>query len=252
MKNYKNIILLGLVGAVGLGALVMGTKDSQAAKEISDEERAAIETIIKEYLMENPNVILESVQAAQAREQEQREQRAQDQIAKFEDYFKDPSLPSLGRPSADVTIVEFFDYNCGYCKRALPDVEKIHAKDDNVRFVFMEMPILSQSSRAAAQWALAAHNQGKYFEYHAALMNHRGAKNENELTKMAEKIGLDIDRMKSDVASKELNDTLNKSIDVGRKIGISGTPAFIINNTLFPGYIGQGAMEKAIREAREG
>ena len=251
MAKYKTFLLIVLLSAAGLIGLSGAFQDSNAAKSINTSDKAAIEEIIADYLRDNPEKIVESLRLAQEREEQKRQANTQQKIESLQSYFASAELPSIGRPNADVTIVEFFDYNCGYCKRALPDVQKIAEKDKNVRFVFMEMPILSQASREAAKWAMAAHNQGKYFEYHAALMNFRGSKNAGALEKMAKDVGLDIDRMKQDVASQAVERKISESLNIAREIGINGTPAFIVNDKLFPGYIGQRAMEQAIKEARE-
>lgn len=252
MNTRKYLMTMGILGLGAAGFLLSQTHESVAAKTFSKEEKTAIETIIQDYIDDNPEIVMKALQAAQIKQEKERQASAQEKIKSLEDYFKNSSLPSLGRPNADVTVVEFFDYNCGYCKRALADVQEIAEQDKNVRFVFQEMPILSQSSLDAAKWAMAAHQQGKYFEYHAALMEFRGPKNKSNLEKLAKDAGLDVERLKSDVDSDAVNKAVQESVNIARQIGITGTPAFIINNQLYPGYIGKKAMEKAIKDAREG
>lgn len=147
--------------------------------------------------------------------------------------------------------MEFFDYNCGYCKRAIPDIQNVLKDDENVRFVFKEMPILGPSSRTAALWALAAHNQDKYFDYHVALMEFRGPKEEAQLEKLARDAGLDVEKMKQDIADGNIEEELNKVMSVASEIGVSGTPAFIVGETFIPGYIGEDGLKEAIKAERE-
>jgi len=180
-------------------------------------------------------------------QEEQAASAIKDNIAKL----TSKDSPSIGPDDADVTIVEFFDYNCGYCKRALPDVQAIAASDKKVRFVFKEMPILGPTSGTAAQWALAAKRQDKYFEYHTALMEFKGQKEEKQLAKIAKDLGLDVEKMKKDASSDEVQAEIDADVELARTIGINGTPAFIVEETLYPGYIGEDGMVQAIKEARE-
>ena len=159
-------------------------------------------------------------------------------------------LPFVGNKDAEITVVEFFDYNCGYCKRAVPDIRAILEEDKNVKFVFKEMPILGPSSRTAAQYALAAHKQGKYFDYHAKLMEHRGPKDEATLEKMAKDLDLNVDQMKVDANSEETNQAIEDSINLAGEIGIRGTPAFVIESELYRGYLGLEGLKAEIAKAR--
>jgi len=205
----------------------------------------------KSYLLDNPEVIFEAIEAhrvnEEQRQKEQAENAIEDNIAKL----TSSDAPSIGPDDADVTIVEFFDYNCGYCKRALPDVNAILESDKKVRFVFKEMPILGPTSTTAAQWAMAAFKQDKYFEYHSALMEFRGQKEEKSLEKIAKDLGLDVAQMKKDAKSKEVQEMIDADVALARKIGINGTPAFIVGKTLYPGYIGEDGMKTAIADARQ-
>lgn len=221
-----------------------------AAADFDDKQKTEIEAIIKDYLSENPEIIFESIENYREKQREDQLKQAQgaieDNIAKL----TSADAPSIGPADADVTIVEFFDYNCGYCKRVLPDIQAILDKDPKVRFVFKEMPILGPTSLSAAKWALAANKQGKYFEYHAALMDFRGPKEEAQLSKIAEDLGLDVEQMKADANSAEIQSEIDEDMGLARDIGISGTPAFIIGKTLYPGYVGEDGLLSGIAEAR--
>lgn len=234
-------------GAVALMACGMATGTAKAQDSLT---KGDVEQIIQDYIMENPKLILDAVE--KHRENMEKEQKAKtaEKLAEYSELFEGDKFPSVGPADAGVTVVEFFDYNCGYCKRALPDVQALIDEVDDVRVVFIEMPILGPTSRTAAEWAMAAYKQDKYFEYHAALMDFRGPKNEETLSKLAADIGLDVEQMKSDVQSEDVQNLLNESIAVARDIGITGTPAFIVNGELFSGYLGEDGLKRAVQDAR--
>lgn len=218
-----------------------------------DFSKAEIENIIKEYIQSNPEIILDSVEeygkGQQQADMQDRQKAVEENIGWLED---NDMLPVAGNPDGDVTVVEFFDYNCGYCKKAMKDVTKLMGEDKNVKFVFVEMPILGRTSELAAKWAMASQNQDAYLEYHIALMENRGPITETALVKIAEKVGLDVEKMKTDAESDEIEKMVNTKISKASKMGISGTPAFIIDGQLYGGYIGLESMKRAIAEAREG
>ncbi len=219
--------------------------------EFSPAQKEAMGGVIKEYLMENPKVIFDAIEAYRNEQEEQAQKQAEEKIGDNIAALTDADAPSVGNPNGDVTVVEFFDYNCGYCKRALPDIQAAIKGDDNLRVVFKEMPILGPTSKTAAEWALAAHKQGKYFEYHIALMEHKGPKEEAQLAKLAKDSGLDVEQMKKDLDSGEIEKELNQVMEVAREIGVSGTPAFIVGKTFIPGYVGEDGLKQAIADERK-
>ena len=243
MSKTMLIAAAGIIGVSTLPALAQNADFTQSQKD-------ALGPIIKEYLKENPSVVVEALEEYRVQQEQEAMKAAQAGIQDNIAYLTRADAPSVGNPEADVTVVEFFDYNCGYCKRAVPDIQNILKEDKNVRFVFKEMPILGPTSRTAALWALAAHEQGKYFDYHVALMEHRGQKTEEELEKLAKKVGLDAAKMKADIENGEIAKELDKSLEVARSIGVSGTPAFIIGDQFVPGYIGEDGLKNALEEAR--
>lgn len=233
--------------AITLGAVLVSS-----AVMAQDMSREDIEAIVKDYIENNPEVILNSVEAY-GRQQQAAEFEAQQEAVKANmDWIENnESLPVEGNPEGDVTIVEFFDYNCGYCKKALEDVLTLMEEDDNLKFVFVDMPILGPSSRKAAEWSMAAKEQNAFLEYHAALMQSRGMINEQRLEQIAENIGLDVEQMRQDAASEEVEAIIREKMQKASAMGISGTPAFIIGGQLYGGYIGLERMREAVAEARE-
>lgn len=232
--------------AIALGAVLVSS-----AVTAQDMSRDEIEDIIKNYIENNPEVILNSVEAY-GRQQQEAEFEAQQEAVKANMEWIDNSdiLPIEGNPDGDVTIVEFFDYNCGYCKKALEDVLTLMGEDDNLKFVFVDMPILGPNSRLAAEWSLAAREQDAFLEYHVALMESRGMLNESRLETLAENIGLDVDKMREDANGENVASMINEKLQKASAMGISGTPAFIINGELYGGYIGLERMREAVEEAR--
>lgn len=223
-----------------------------SAQAFDDAQKKEIETIIHDYIMDNPSIIIKAYEKHQVNEATREKEKTSALVKEHIGALTAADMPSAGASAkqADVTIVEFFDYNCGYCKRALPDLVSLIGEDKKLRVVFHEMPILSEQSHTAALWALAAHKQGKYFEYHQALMNHRGAKNEQTLSKLAEDLKLDVDKMKKDAESDTVKKELMESSKLARVLGVTGTPAFIVGEDFYGGYIGHDGLVSAIAKVR--
>jgi len=248
VKPVRNpFLILSGTCLLTLASVFLISQSPQAAEKLNKEE---VQAIVREYLKSNPEIVIEAIETYQSNQQEIDARRFKDVIAQNKDALHGGDFPFAGNPDANVTVVEFFDYNCGYCKRALGDVQKVLEKDKNVKFVFHEMPILSEQSGVAARYALAAHKQGKYFEYHQAVMSHSGSKDAESLGKIAQDIGLDIEKLHKDADSAEIRASIEESSALARKIGINGTPAFIVGDQLVPGYIPYDEMIKMIEKVR--
>lgn len=236
---------------VGAGAFPAAAQEQSLPGGFNADQAQGIELIIKRYLMENPEVLIDSLNAFQQRERLAEEQRRRDAIlAQAEALKNDPSTPVMGNPEGDVAMVEFFDYRCGYCRRVADSVHDIVAEDGNVRLVMKEFPILGPDSMRAARAALAAHRQGKYEPFHWALMTGPGDMSEAHLRSVAEEIGLDVAQMERDMRNEEIDRLLRRNFNLADTLGINGTPAFVIGNTLVPGAIDAETMRKLIAEAR--
>ena len=223
---------------------------AQAESKGRDMKRADVENIIKEYLMENPEILREALI-----ELDKKEDRAA--LAAVSDaLFKDPRDVSIGPKDAEVTIVEFFDYNCGYCKQSSEWLEGVMDKyPDDVRVVFKELPILdgrTKTSRNAAKAALAAARQGKYRTVHFSLMNERSLTKERVLA-IAEKAGLDMDKLKKDMEDKELDRQIEDGLLLANRIpSLTGTPFFVINDDFIAGADKRkldAMLQKALKES---
>lgn len=220
-----------------------------AAQEAMD--KAAIEEIVRDYLLENPEIIVEAMERLQAKEREEQLARAKEAIAENSDALFNASYdPVAGNPDGDVTIVEFFDYHCGYCKRVMDTMLDVSEQDGNVRIVFKEFPILSTESGIAARAALASKNQGKYTEFHVAMMRASGRLTEPKIMAIAEDLGIDTDQLKKDMKNPLIEAQIAENYRLADALGIRGTPAFVIGEQLIPGAVGEDSLKASIAAAR--
>jgi protein-disulfide isomerase len=209
-----------------------------------------VEQIVHDYIVNNPKIIMDSVDSYMKRAQET---QGSEGIKKNQDALaKDTSSPEAGNPNGDVTVVEFFDYNCHFCKGAFPAVQSVLAKDKKVRVVFKELPILGPSSETAAKWALAAQKQKKYYEFHTAMMNNKEPIDDALLERVAKSVGMDVAKAKQDLTSPDVLAQLGKNRSLASELGISGTPAFIIGDQISRGAIPEETMEENIAQVRAG
>jgi protein-disulfide isomerase len=216
-------------------------------------ERLVFENNIRDYLLRNPEIIVEAMQVLRSREQAQTRNQQTQTLAQLQsDIYKDPLAPIGGNPKGDVTIVEFFDYNCGYCKRVHPTVVKLLKSDGKIRYVFKEFPILGPSSILAARAALAAWNldQSKYEIFHTALMKSRGGLSEGKILRIAMKSGFDEAKLKTAMKDPKVEAAIQKNHSIAQALKITGTPAFIIGDQVIPGAIDIDTMKKIIAETR--
>jgi len=204
--------------------------------DFSPQQRQSIEKIVKDYLIANPEIFLEVQTALESKLEQQQAERLKAAIAEnARDIYRDPAADVAGNPEGDITVVEFFDYNCGYCKRGLHDVVKLIESDPKVRVVFKELPILSKGSEEASRVAIAAGKQGKYWDMHKAMLEAKGVMNEANALQIATKLGLDMDKLKKDMASPEVQKEIEKSEALAKKMGVNGTPHFLVGNRAIPG-----------------
>lgn len=235
--------------AVALAVLSPAAK----AQSVPAEQRQAIEQVVREYLLKHPEVIVEAIEELQKRERADEERKGKQGLSQNKDkLFNDPASPVAGNPKGDVTLVEFFDYQCGYCKSVQADVQKLIKDDGKLKFVFKEFPILGPASVVAAKAALASRAQGKYEAYHNALMANRGQLDEATILKIAASVGLDTERLKKDMDAPEVQQALGANLALAEQLGIRGTPGFVVGDRIVPGAIKLDDMKKLVSEARKG
>ena len=199
-------------------------------------QRKELEVILKEILLNNPELLMEAQTALEAKMEKLQSERMAVAIKdNSAEIFRPTGSPIVGNSNGDVTVIEFFDYNCGYCKKALPDVAQLLDKDKKVKLIPKEFPILSKGSEDAARVALAAKMQGKYWDFHRALLESQGQANEASALRIAEKIGLDMPRLKKDMVSAEVKKEIDDTRKLAAKLGIQGTPHFLVGDRIIPG-----------------
>ena len=212
------------------------TAKAPEATKLSPDQKKEIEQIVKSYLVANPEIFVDIQNALQEKvEKEQTEKLKVAVSQNAAEIYRAPAASIGGNPNGDITVVEFFDYNCGYCKRGLHDVIKLVETDPKVRVVFKELPILSKGSEEASRVALAAQRQGKYWELHKAMLGAKGQMNETAALQIAEKLGLDMTKLKADMASPEVKAEVDKSEALAKKMGVNGTPHFLIGDRAIAG-----------------
>ena len=206
---------------------------------------------VRDYLLANPEVIVEAMQTLEARRQQAEESEAQSVLdARVDDVFNDPESPVGGNPDGDVTMVEFFDYNCPYCRQVAPVMIDAEADDPELRIVYKEFPILGPGSIFAAKAALAAARQGRYVEFHKAMRNASGRVDEALTLSIAEEAGLDIERLKQDMKDPTVQAEIDGNVELAQAMRINGTPAFVIGDEILRGATDLGTMTRLIDKAR--
>lgn len=224
-----------ITSAIAITSLALST--AACAQEVNTADKDAIEKVVKDYLLENPEIIIEALTVLDERQKAEATEQARLQIAANSDaIYNNPGDYSIGPPDAEITIVEFFDYRCGPCRGAASWVNSAPAAyDGKVRVVFKEFPILSPESRQAALAALAAGEQGKYPQMHRALMQDRSGFKKADIDRVAKSVGVDIEKMREDMKSPALEKVLDDTYALAQTIGANSTPTFIVNDEMFAG-----------------
>ena len=227
------------------------------AQSVPDAQRTEIEKIIRDYLINHPEVLQEAIAALEKKQ-------AADEAAKHEAAVKDnaealfssPRQVTVGNPQGDVTFVEFFDYNCGYCKRAMADMLDLMKADSKLKVVLKEFPVLGPGSVEAARVAVAVRMQDKtgkkYLDFHQKLLGGRGQADKARALAAAKEAGLDVARIERDMASDEVRQSLEESLKLAEKLGLNGTPSYVIGPNVVVGAVGLDALKEKINSARCG
>src|SRR5437763_9193608 len=250
MSHRSISILVGLAAA-----LLLATSPAGAGEMSVSPDRQAIEQIIHDYLMAHPEVVIQSLRAGDARAKEREAEETRAEIVKHQDdLVRDAKSPVGGNPAGDVTIVEFFDYRCPYCKQVEPALEALLKEDSRIRIVYKEFPILGPQSLIATQVALAALKQSpqKYARLHAALMSAKGELSQDSILKAAEGAGLDIAKIKADMNGKDIDALIKHNYDLAEALNIRGTPAFVVGSAMSPGAVDLATFRKMVADARKG
>jgi protein-disulfide isomerase len=241
-----------VISALACAFLAIAPARPLGAAEITPEQRKAIEAIIHDYLMQNPEVLIEALREAEAKANSDADVKAAQVLRdRRHEVFDDPATPVGGNPKGDVTVVEFFDYRCPYCKQVHPAIQKLLDQDPKLRFVYKEFPVLGEQSDIAAHAALAARLQGRYEPFHNAMMAAKGQITEELVYRIAGSIGLDVDRLKRDMTDPEIDRALSANRSLAKALDLRGTPGFVIGDHIVPGAIDLDALKSMVADARK-
>ena len=225
-------------------------QETQISQTFSEQQKQEIQEIIKDYLIKNPAVLIEANEAVQ----EERERRQQIQRVETEkNIAANPFNILVGNPAGDVTIIEFFDYNCGYCRKTLADIQTVAKSDPNVKFLIHDYPVLGSRSIDASRVSLAVRLQAddkKMFEFHTKLMESKSAIDADSAKEAAKAVGIDMQKLEADMNGDVITAALEKSQQMGRQIGLQGTPAFLIAGEIIPGAVGPDTLKEFIKNVR--
>jgi protein-disulfide isomerase len=246
-----SILSVGIWLFFGGGVSVVAAQEQSSRPELDPGQVESIEQIIRDYLMENPEVIIEAVQAYQEKRKIAEQERQRNVVASMSSaLLDDPDSPVIGNPDGGVALVEFFDYRCPYCKKIAPDLQEVLATQSDVRIIMKEYPILGPESVVGARAALAAARQDKYKEFHFALMASPGDMSERHILATAKQVGIDTDMLRKDMESDEIGTMLARNRDLASTLGITGTPALVIGDQVIPGAINLQTLLSLIAQER--
>jgi protein-disulfide isomerase len=232
-------------------AVLVASSAAAPAQTFSPEQQKQIESIVRQYLIAHPEVIQEVMTALDKQQKDTEAQQARATIkANNATLFNSPHQVVLGNPQGKVEMVEFFDYNCGFCKHALPDMIKLLDTDHDIKFVLKEFPVLGEGSVEAARVAVAARMQdptgAKYIQFHQKLLGGRGAADKARALAVAKEVGFDMARIQRDMASDEVKTTIDEDMKLADALGVNGTPSYVVGDELVVGAVGFDELKKKI------
>lgn len=251
--KFTNFLTAGALATSLVSSAVMAV---DAPTPMSDTQKKEIEKLVHDYLISNPEVLLEASQALQQKQQQNMQQQAQSAIQENAEPLFQGKLTTVGNPKGNVTVVEFFDYQCIHCKKMAPTMDSLVKKDGDLRVVYKEFPIFGKSSEVASRAALAAAMQGKYQAMHDALLKLEKRLDDQIVMDTGKAVGLDMKKLKKDMDSKEVTEILDANRQLAEKLHLMGTPAFIVAATpegqfkkgSEPSFIPGAASEESLKE----
>jgi protein-disulfide isomerase len=238
-----------------LGALTVAPAAMAQNAVFNEQQKQAIGEIVKDYLIKNPEVLTEVIAELEKRQAEAQQASQAGAVKETQQALLNASHSYVvGNPSGDITLVEFFDYNCGYCKKALSDVQTLITSDPKLRVVLKDFPVLGPESVEASRVALAVKNQlqgQKLLDYHVKVMDSRGRVNGERAIAVAKEMGVDVARLQKDMEGAEVRSALQENMALGDKLSLTGTPAFIIGETVIPGAVGLDPLKQVVANMRQ-
>lgn len=237
--------LLALCGQIDI-------QPARAAEALSAAQKDEVKKLVREYIMENPAIISEAINALEAQADKAKiDKRAGVVLSRRQELLNPVEGTILGNPKGDVTVTEFFDYNCGYCKSMFPSVVELLKEDPKLRLVMKEYPILGPGSLTASRAALASRKQGKWADFHLALMGYKGQVSDSIIMVIAQNIGLDTKKLQEDMKDQAITDILIKNHSLADELAIDGTPQLIVGGNFLPGAVPKSELVAAIAQARK-
>lgn len=248
---FRTILLAGLAGWFLLNPGLLGARGPAfAAGEISQDQ---LDQRIHDYILAHPEVLMQALQSLDERQRQAEAAEARKVLkARAADIFHDKQSPVGGNAQGNVTLVEFFDYNCPYCRMMAPIMEQAVADDPQLRIVYKEFPILGPDSVFAAKAALAADKQGKYAAFHKALYAAKTRVTEAVVLKTAAEAGLDVERMKADMRQLDIQPSIDRNTELAQALRITGTPGFVAGDQIYPGATDLATLKIFVNQARTG
>lgn len=253
MFSTRRLAVFGLAILIAFG-VATGTAPA-ADEKLNPAQRKAIEEVVRQVLRDNPEILVEAIHAARAKQETDERDRAVKALSeRRKDLERNPTSPVVGNPDGDVTVVEFFDYRCGFCKRAHPTMTELLKSDPKVRVVLKEFPILGPESILASRAALAVHRMdpAKYRPFHDALMTDRAAVSRERVLQVAKSVGIDIGKLEKGLVDPAIDAIIGETVELAQALGINGTPAFVIGNQIVPGAVDLDTLKQLIAKARKG
>ncbi len=257
VQRRTSVLAMALIASAMLYAVQPAAAEedsapaSPSAAEAAGLSKEQVEEIVRDYLLANPEIVMQAMERHRENERiaevARREAAMEAMAARI---FENPEAPDNGVTDYDVTLVEFFDYQCHYCKKVFSDLVAVMEADPKLRVVFKELPILGPESTIAARAALASRKQGKYLEFHIELMDMRGPLTEDRVYRTAESLGLDVEKLKADMYAPEIGRMLRENMEIAQQIGVNGTPAMLVGRRFVPGAVDRATMERLIESAR--
>ncbi len=251
MNQGSDRLLLSLLLAFTTCTLLSPLEVLAAGPTGEPLTRQAFEQMIEQYIRSHPEVIEQSLQSLENKRAAEEQERQRAALATHQqELLNDPASPISGNPAGDVTVVEFFDYRCGYCKKAASALTQLQQSDARVRVVYKDFPILGETSELAAKAALASNLQGKHRAFHEALLAAREDLTKEQLFRIATETGLDVNRLDQDMTRPEWQPIIDRNRALAKTLGISGTPAFIVGNDLVPGAVDLKTLQELVAHTR--
>jgi protein-disulfide isomerase len=241
--------------AAALACAMLVAPAAVNAQSFNDQQKTELQSIIREYLVQHPEVLQEAMAELEKRQVAAEAEKTKAAVKNNAQTLFDSSRQVVvGNAQGDVTLVEFFDYNCGYCKRALTDLTDLMKDDSKLRVVLKEFPVLGPGSQEAAQVAIAARMQDKsgkkYFDFHQRLLSGRGQADRARALAAAKEAGFDMAKLERDMASPEVKATIEENMKLAEQLGLNGTPSYVVGSDVVVGAVGLEALKGKVKAAR--